>query len=628
MFGFPAEESYVSELSKNHKWALKWAAKGVPVFPCVEGDKIPATENGFHDATTDVDQINAWWTTNPNYNVAASPHSAGCVVLDTDAPEAIDTLEMIHGALPATVIVRTPRGGFHYWFKGYGKNSSGRLAQKVDTRGEGGYVLLPPSTITSYEGEEAKYNGNSYEVISKAEIAPMPPTMLALIQPKAGAKGIEASAHALDLPAAISRGKQMARSWERAEWGTIDDTTYLHCAQLADIGLSKETIYEIIQHDWYERTNTEGDLERLYTVAESATVNRENVEGVWAVPDAKITYAHLEGRVEASKPSKFKLLDEAAQDNLPPPSWLIKGVLPANTTNVLYAGSKSWKTFLAVDWGMTIASGLQKWGEVEAGAVVYLAAEGATGLGKSRRPAWRLLNGVTDPVPFYVIPDICRVNDPSEVIEMCEEVKRTVGKVKLIVIDTMARAMVGLDENAAKDSAIAIEAFEMIKRTLDTTVLVLAHTGRDETKGLRGSSNHKAGFDNGFQIKTDKASSTSELWADWYRDAETPEFPWKLKAEKVLNSLAFRFADPDEMPAKDRITAADVGTALRSMNVFTEDEAVEQKVVEYQIAILKSWPEKKVRMAFKFLLASGKLDAFKTAKGKFFFQREPEEEQF
>ena len=628
MFQFPAEESYVSELSKNHKWALKWASKGVPVFPCVEGDKIPATENGFKDATTDIDQINEWWGRNPNYNVAASPHSAGCVVLDTDAPEAIDTLEMIHGALPATVIVRTPRGGFHYWYRGTGKNSSGRLAAKVDTRGEGGYVLLPPSTITSYEGEEAQYNGNSYEVISKAEIAPMPGTMLALIQPKAGAKGIEASQYALDLPAAIQRGKQMARSWEHAEWGTIDDTTYLHCAQLADIGLSKETIYEIIQHDWYERTNTEGDLERLYTVAESATVNRENVEGVWAVPDAKVTYAHLEGHVEPAKPSKFKLLTEAEQDVLPPPTWLIDGVIPAKTTNVLFAGSKSWKTFLAVDWGMTIAAGLQKWGAVKKGAVVYVAAEGSNGLAKSRRPAWRLLNGVTEAVPFYLVPRMFRIQEPEEVIELVEQIKALGVPIQLVIVDTMARAMQGMDDNAAKDSSTAMDAFDMIVRELDTTIMVLAHTGQDETKGLRGSSNHRASFDNGFQIITDKASSTSELWAKWYRDAEEPEFPWRLKAEKILGSLAFRFADPEEMPAKDRITPADVGTALRSMNVFTEEEAVEQKVLEYQIAALKSWPEKKVRLSVKLLSATGKLDAYKTKSGKFFFQREPEEEQF
>ena len=74
----------MSATSKLHEAARKFAANGVPVFPCVPGDKAPASEHGFHDATTDLNIIDAWWTENPQYNVAFCPHQVGLAVIDPD----------------------------------------------------------------------------------------------------------------------------------------------------------------------------------------------------------------------------------------------------------------------------------------------------------------------------------------------------------------------------------------------------------------------------------------------------------------------------------------------------------------------------------------------------------------
>ena len=57
-------------LSEAHKTAVEWAQLSVPVFVCHENAKEPATTHGFYDATTDLDTINAWFTKNPNYNLA------------------------------------------------------------------------------------------------------------------------------------------------------------------------------------------------------------------------------------------------------------------------------------------------------------------------------------------------------------------------------------------------------------------------------------------------------------------------------------------------------------------------------------------------------------------------------
>jgi len=133
--------------------ALWWASKNFHVFPCVPFRKEPATTNGFKDASTDLDIIRAWWT-NPDYNIGCAPDRSGHFVLDVDGPQGEETLanlELEHGLLPVTLTIRTPRGGRHLWFRGKCASSVGTdkrgLGPKLDVRGWGGFVLLPPSRV-------------------------------------------------------------------------------------------------------------------------------------------------------------------------------------------------------------------------------------------------------------------------------------------------------------------------------------------------------------------------------------------------------------------------------------------------------------------------------------------------
>lgn len=132
--------------------ALQWA-KIIPIFPCRPNAKQPDTEHGFHDATTSVDQITKWWTDEPMRNLAACPDHGGFWVLDLDGKEGIETAELwqaMHGPFPRTIKVRTPGGGMHVWFRGQ-RPSGVKLGPGVDTRGVGGYVLLPPSIVDGRE---------------------------------------------------------------------------------------------------------------------------------------------------------------------------------------------------------------------------------------------------------------------------------------------------------------------------------------------------------------------------------------------------------------------------------------------------------------------------------------------
>ncbi len=135
------------------KAALYYARRGIPVFPCQPGGKRPLTYNGFWEATTDVHRIKGWWGRWPQANVSVpTGERSGLLVLDVDQRSGgLDSLAALvrkGGPLPKTARARTGGEGMHVFFK-YPpeevRNSAGWLGPGLDIRGEGGYVVVPPS---------------------------------------------------------------------------------------------------------------------------------------------------------------------------------------------------------------------------------------------------------------------------------------------------------------------------------------------------------------------------------------------------------------------------------------------------------------------------------------------------
>lgn len=126
--------------------ALRYARMGFPVFPCQSGGKTPATPNGVKDATTDEQAIRQWWTKNPRYNVAIATSSLLVVDLDDPCHE-----WAIRDEWPAgTPIAETPSGGFHIVFRkpqGIEVRNWTKFHGNADTRTDGGYVVVAPSTV-------------------------------------------------------------------------------------------------------------------------------------------------------------------------------------------------------------------------------------------------------------------------------------------------------------------------------------------------------------------------------------------------------------------------------------------------------------------------------------------------
>jgi hypothetical protein len=131
--------------------ALAYAGRGMLVHPIRARSKEPASPHGFKDATTDPARIRAWFERSPDLNLAfATGSGSGRWILDADAGSA-DTLldwERDYGGLPDTPLLQTGRGGRQWHFlnpSGLVIPSRVKFATGIDTRGEGGYALLPPS---------------------------------------------------------------------------------------------------------------------------------------------------------------------------------------------------------------------------------------------------------------------------------------------------------------------------------------------------------------------------------------------------------------------------------------------------------------------------------------------------
>ena len=159
--------------------ALTYAERGYPVFPCSPNSKVPfARTNGCKDATTDEATIRKWWESAPTANVAIATGSvSGLYVVDVDVPSS-----EVMPLLPTTWTARTRGGGWHYIYAlpdgvtlpNTAKKSPNAVHPDADTRGEGGYILVFPSTI----------DGAPYTWVNDIEPAPLPTWIADKVRPK------------------------------------------------------------------------------------------------------------------------------------------------------------------------------------------------------------------------------------------------------------------------------------------------------------------------------------------------------------------------------------------------------------------------------------------------------------
>ena len=197
-----------------------------------------------------------------------------------------------------------------------------------------------------------------------------------------------------------------------------------------------------------------------------------------------------------SKPPRYKLLKESDLLTLPKLEWLVKGALPSRGIAVIYGPSGSGKSFLCLDLAISIVNGKSWFGRrVKAAPVVYVALEGESGF-KQRVDAWKLHFGqqLPESMNFMLQPFKLSVGDDVE------DLAKVLPKGCVVFIDTLNRSAPSSDENSSKDMGILIDAAKRLQALIDGLVVLVHHTGKNESLGMRGHSSLAATADASVQV--------------------------------------------------------------------------------------------------------------------------------
>ena len=189
-----------------------------------------------------------------------------------------------------------------------------------------------------------------------------------------------------------------------------------------------------------------------------------------------------------------------------PVNWLIQDVIPEKSFVALYGPPASFKSFIAMDIAECIASGRDWLGKKinGTGPVLYIAGEGHGGIG-ARIAAIKQHHKTPDSSQVYVVRSQINlrssVEDFTALIVAIDELVQELGvDLRMIVIDTLARAFGGGNENSSDDMGAFIQATGKIQNRYKCSLMLLHHAGKDTTKGLRGHSSLLGAVDTQMEI--------------------------------------------------------------------------------------------------------------------------------
>ncbi|WP_170958816.1 bifunctional DNA primase/polymerase [Magnetospirillum sp. 15-1] len=466
--------------------ALRYAAAGMPVFPCDPATKRPLTPNGFHDATTDPAIIQAWWLQYLGAMIGCPTGAkSGIWVFDVDVDPtkgkdgeaSLAALVNAHSPLPSTRIHRTPSGGRHYIFSmPVGQEvrcSANAIGPGLDVRGDGGYVIMPGSI---------REDGAEYTVVQDCAPVAAPEWLLNLTTSSRGQPS-----RPLPVDGKIEEGGR-------------NDALTRQAGALRKVGMSAGHILDAIRIINATRCNPALDDEEVVGIVRSVA-RYEPQAPIWegfseSDPSTLIPRPPV--------PPRFRLLTSRQVDDLPAVPDLVRGVLPAQGIAAMYGPSMSGKSFLLLDMLASVALGLDWFGHRvrRAVPVTYVALEGQGGIRRRKIALEGKYNTLPESFRFMLSGgfDIRNASDRASLIEAVQAVNGGGG---IVCIDTLNNAAPGADENSSTDMGAMIGGAKTIQNALGGLVVLVHHTGKDPGKGLRGHSSLLAALDAAIVVERD-----------------------------------------------------------------------------------------------------------------------------
>ncbi|HUQ36937.1 MAG TPA: AAA family ATPase [Aestuariivirga sp.] len=599
--------------------ALDFARRGFRVLPVRPNSKKPFGEGWQKRATSDPDAIRKWWAEaeeacGDKLNIGLAM-GQGMIALDLDKKgdkdgfKSLSTIVPAGAKIPASWSTITPHAGLHRFLRVPSdlviKNSNSSLAPGVDIKADGGFVVAPGST---FGGKQYAWKpGYSPDDIPLSDA---PQYLLDLLHAKKS-KPRKAVLPSIDLDR--DESIDWARRWlideapEAVEGSAGREVTKQVIQRVFDFGLSPAGAYELLTEDggWDELKSKPfwlaTEAEALESLCYGLWEKRENPPGYLSPLNSGFDAVELPANELKSfeltkKLSKFtfRAFDEMADAALAEPSnFLVEGLLDCGCFSAMFGAPGAGKSFVALELAYCIATGEPVAGrEVRQGLVVYMALEGAGGV-KRRAAALRKFKK-SNPNPPLIFCDnqfnlYASRADAKGLCESLKEPTETSGlPLRLIIIDTLALAIAGGDENTAKDMGALIANAKEIARVTGAHVMVIHHSGKDVSKEERGSSSLRAAADTMIQLvvckKIDHAGASVKqgvMNVLKQKDGEEGSFVgYRLRRQpvgatadmKVIDSCVVEF-----LPAMD-VAALEKPASRVQLDVLEAFEVAEEEV--------------------------------------------------
>lgn len=255
----------------------------------------------------------------------------------------------------------------------------------------------------------------------------------------------------------------------------------------------------------------------------------------WAAPQYEgadwndIFLAHgpdavLKGLSNFGKAKDKPLFVRLDQLKVQQPQWLIEGILEQNSLAIIFGASGTYKSFIAIDMGLSVACGKDYHGhETKQGTTIFIAGEGHVGFSR-RTEAWFANYGIDKAaVPIFKSERAITLTDESmaEIVEFLDAVQESDGKLDLIVLDTLDRSISGVEDNN-EDVKEYLDLCDQLRTRYDCTVCVVAHTGHAAPDRAKGSTKLKDRMDASYLVKT-WGENNVDLISKKMKDAEPPD---------------------------------------------------------------------------------------------------------
>lgn len=532
-------------------WALETAAHGLPVFPLVHtlpnGDcscrkgaecpskgKHPITKHGYLEATTDADKIRAWWTRNPDANIAIHP-GKDFVYMDLDVKKGKDGYKALADYLGIdrdslefiTYAVETPSGGLHMYFKAdkpYGDRAG--VLDGVDVRASGGHVLGPGSTIYTLN-EQFDYEERPYKCVNDSEVVPVIEGIKTLL--REGLERAEKSQQslyegALDHPQAIIDMRDYLTRRKPAVQGEAGDNhTLVTIYQLRDHDISAETALELLTEDggWNDRCDPPWDLDELKVKIENAYKYAKRQPGNKGGTLLELAFeAGQDDEFTADSIMPKGMFDEKGEVLPPPPmksdfskfmghlfnanefmnldieyNFVVDGWVPDAGYTAMLAKRGGGKTTAIVDMMCHVACDMDWWGTaVEHGySVVYISGEDTPGV-KARLQAWCMKHlkkeAMPDPNRFMIFDMAVNLLDAGEMQAYADFINQQTKHLRKIifVIDTWQRMTTfSKGQSDEEDMQRAVRHLEALSKAFKGPSIIAVHPPAGNALKVSGS---------------------------------------------------------------------------------------------------------------------------------------------